>query len=100
MIVGRLCALVKPAIEEATAEGPKTACDLLEQEAAAMARDPVGAGLELPDWLAALDREVRNVHSGTAHSQTLAGRESEIAYRTFSWEEIQQQLNEWYKRQE
>lgn len=100
MIISRLCALVEPAIEEASAAGPKTAFDLLEKEAAAMARDPAGVGLEMPDWLAALDREVRNLQGDAAHSQTRTRRACEIVSRNLSREEIQQQLKAWQDHQE
>ena len=100
MIISRLCALVEPAIEEASAAGPNTAFDLPEKEAAAMARDPAGVGLEMPDWLAALDREVRNLQGDAVHSQTRTKRACGIVSRNLSWEEIQQQLKAWQDHQE
>lgn len=100
MIIGRLCALVRPAMQEANQKGAKTAFDLLEQEAAAMAREPAGAGLELPDWLAAIDQEVRNVRTEMTHLQKKSTVDCPIAFRQLTWEQIQQQLSEWNDAQE
>ena len=65
-----------------------------------MAREPAGAGLELPDWLAAIDQEVRNVRTEMTHLQKKSTVDCPIAFRQLTWEQIQQQLSEWNDAQE
>ncbi len=63
LMIDRIKALVEPAIEEARDPEPKrrAAFPLLERDAAAMTREPSGAGLDVPPWIEALEEEVDRV---------------------------------------
>ena len=65
LAIDRVRALVGPAIAAADT-GDRTAIAALEQEIASLAHEPAGAGLDLPDWLAALEEEVSMVRCAAA----------------------------------
>jgi hypothetical protein len=56
--IDRLCALVEPAIHNPDLEAAQGAFELLEKEAEALTKQPMGVGLEVPAWLVQLDQEV------------------------------------------
>jgi hypothetical protein len=68
----RVLAMVRPAMEEARRRTPNSdevaqdagsAFTALEQEIAELTAEPTGAGLDVPDWLAALEDEVDMLQS-------------------------------------
>src|SRR5688500_14526007 len=58
LTIDRVKALVKPAVEQARSGAEPSAFAQLEAEAGELADEPSGAGLDLPDWLLALEEEV------------------------------------------
>lgn len=56
--IDRLCALVEPAIHNPDSEAAQGAFELLEKEAEALTKQPMGVGLEVPAWLVQLEQEV------------------------------------------
>ncbi len=56
--VDRLRALVRPAVLEVLSGEPAVAFEVLRQEAAELTQEPTGAGLDVPQWLQALEDEV------------------------------------------
>jgi hypothetical protein len=56
--IDRLCALVRPAIEQLREGQPPVSVGQLEEQIARFTREPPGAGFELPGWLEALEQEV------------------------------------------
>ncbi len=59
MIVDRLRALVKPAMQEAAnPDSSKPAFELLEHEAESLANESTGIGFDVPVWVLALEEEV------------------------------------------
>ncbi|MDX1965081.1 MAG: hypothetical protein SFX18_18185 [Pirellulales bacterium] len=92
--IDRIRALVKDAAEDARHNRASASFELLEQEAGELAGIPAGAGLDLPDWLAALEEEVDQV-CGTDRQRD---QEDPIATATLvylSWDDIQAQLSNW-----
>ena len=102
LAIDRICALVKPAIEEAGQDGPYPIFELLEHETDSLSREPTGVGLDLPAWLVALEDEVE-----TAIEHRFIGRELPtcdydihkfIPYEPMSLQEAQIQVENWSKR--
>jgi hypothetical protein len=95
LAIDRVKALVKPAVEQARSGGEPAAFAQLEIEAGDLADEPTGAGLDLPDWLAALEEEVDRVTSphrpGDSPGELLE-RQGRVR---LSWHEFQEQLNNW-----
>jgi hypothetical protein len=92
--VDRICALIKPAMEELH-EGKETRTfDVLEQEINDFATSPSGVGLDVPSWLAALDEEVQ---------RTKTQQEPELSHRSqdqFGWlalapQQVKRELDRW-----
>ncbi len=93
LLIDRVRALVEPAL---TAEGSarQEAFDALEREIASLANEPSGAGLDLPDWLGALEDEVTSARSRYSY-QSLSDRlNSRIGQVRLSWSELLQQLGD------
>ena len=66
MHVDRLVAQVGQAMADPSSAESSRAFELIEHYAETLTRQPVGAGLELPGWLAALEAEV-DLHLATLH---------------------------------
>jgi hypothetical protein len=60
--VDRLCALVRPAVEELRAGRSSRALGRLQKGIDRFAANPSGAGHELPEWLAKLDEELERTN--------------------------------------
>ncbi|MGL6197033.1 MAG: hypothetical protein ACRC2T_19650, partial [Thermoguttaceae bacterium] len=56
--IDRMCGLVPAAVREARSEGPKTTFPELEKQIEIFAREPMGVGFEMPEWLSSLQEEV------------------------------------------
>ena len=66
----------------------------LKQEIANLAQEPAGAGLDLPDWLEALEEEVSMARCKRRHRQLDDDAPRCIRQVNLSWEEWQQQTGE------
>lgn len=66
LAIDRVRALVGPAVAAAGACN-RAPFGALQQEIASLAQEPAGAGLDLPDWLAALEEEVSMVRCRRRH---------------------------------
>jgi hypothetical protein len=90
LAIDRVRALVGPAIAAAGTchKAPFTA---LQQEIASLASEPAGAGLDLPDWLAALEEEVSMVRCRRRH-QSSDDAPRRIEQVRLSWEQWQRQI--------
>lgn len=62
MQIDRLRALVAPAMENPSDNKCRRTFDLLQHEAQTFSRKTMGVGMDLPAWLAALEREVQDFH--------------------------------------
>jgi hypothetical protein len=65
----------------------------LQQEIADLAQEPAGAGLDLPDWLAALEDEVSMVRCRQRH-HTSDDAPRHIGQVRLTWDEWQRQIAE------
>ena len=90
-VIDRVRALVRPAMDSA-GSGDATAFTALEQEIESLAREPAGAGLDVPDWLAALEEEVSLVRCAKRHREAGDDILRRLAQTRLGWEELQQQL--------
>jgi len=90
LAIDRVRALVGPAVA-ARETGDRSAIDALKQEIASIGQEPAGSGLDLPDWLEALEEEVSMVRCKRRHS---SGDDSprRLEQVRLSWEEWQRQI--------
>ncbi|MEX2142152.1 MAG: hypothetical protein WD894_22990 [Pirellulales bacterium] len=95
LAIDRVKALVKPAVEQAKAGGEPTAFEQLEEEASTLAEEPSGAGLDLPDWLLALEDEVDRETSPGRRGDLPSDPLDQAPRTRLSWHEFQQQLANW-----
>jgi hypothetical protein len=106
LAIDRLRSLVAPAIavadycghrnpqDESTSRSQSSTLPIaaLKQEIASIAQEPAGAGLDLPDWLEALEEEVSSVRCKRRHHQADDDAPRRIQQVRLSWEEWQQQI--------
>lgn len=95
LAVDRLRALVRPAIEEVRAGKAPEAFAQLEEETSQMADEPSGVGLEVPEWLEALEDEVDEVQSPAAEMDDPLGPDLAPPQVRLTQDEIQRQLERW-----
>jgi len=96
LAVDRLRALVRPAIDELRSSEAPTAFSLLEQELREFTDNPGGSGLDVPNWLIALEEEVRRAKALVDRRAALPPNFTERLPRiTLSWEELMTQLRSW-----
>ncbi len=92
----RLCALVDPAMTEASAEHHPH-FEQLEGELEPYAANPSGVGLDVPHWLQRLALEVQRVREKRASLALLAERWLHVPMRRLRREEILAQIEDWEK---
>jgi hypothetical protein len=91
LAIDRLRALVAPAIVAADTSNRRPIA-ALKHEIGSLAQEPAGAGLDLPDWLEALEEEVSSVRCKRRHRQAHDEHPRRIKQVRLSWEEWQQQI--------
>jgi hypothetical protein len=95
LLIDRLVSCVEPAMSEAArASHTTTALARLEQHLAPLTHEPIGIGLDLPEWLERLEEEVRRVAEKTPASTRHSHRGLDEGVR-LSYSDLQQQLAEW-----
>jgi hypothetical protein len=95
LMIDRLCSAVEPAMREALnppAEGG--AFGRLEQQLEALTRQPIGIGLEVPEWLERLEDEVERVRQEGGDNHRAAGLAVGVS---LSFTDLQNQLADWDK---
>ena len=95
LAVDRLRALVRPSIEESRGGVLPKAFAALEAEAAQLAEEPTGAGLDVPDWLDILEDEVRRAADASPLDEAASDDLSSFPRVRLSWEQVQAQLSDW-----
>src|SRR5262249_628498 len=97
LAIDRLCALVGPTMAEAPQGNASVALARFLAELRPHTATPTGSGLDVPDWLARLEQEVRRVRAErTAGSAVL--RESGLAPRQrLTAAQARQQIEDWDK---
>jgi hypothetical protein len=91
LAIDRVRALVGPAIAAADSDDPGPIA-ALKREIASLAQEPAGAGLDLPDWLEALEEEVSVARCKRRHHQADDDGPRQIEQVRLSWDEWQQQI--------
>ncbi len=91
----RLCALIEPAMEAARNGGAGEAFARLREELQPHVANPVGVGLDVPNWLRRMETEVHRVQATQTTIASLAEHFFRIARRSLSLEDVLRQLNEW-----
>jgi hypothetical protein len=90
LAIDRVRALVAPAVAAADTDD-HTPIAALEQEISSLAQEPAGAGLDLPDWLAALEEEVSIVRCRRRRQDT-DDAPRRIQQVRLTWEDWQRQI--------
>ena len=94
LMIDRIKALVGPAMADEEEDGGRRrdAFEALEGEIASLASEPCGAGLDLPDWLAALEDEVTDARSRLCHQGSADRLTRRIGQVLLKWDDLVEQL--------
>lgn len=96
LALNRLCALVRPAVEELRAGRPLVAFAELERELAPFTEEPRGTGYNLPPWLESLDRAVEKVlASGDEYDDLIAPPVPQVK---LPLKEFRRQIDAWDRK--
>lgn len=92
LTLDRIRALVRPAVAEAREDRKRKSFGILEQEVTRFAREPTGAGLDVPAWLVTLERELDE-----AERQRMRGPEprTNLPQAALDFEDVLGQLEAW-----
>jgi hypothetical protein len=93
LVIDRLRAMVEPAMN-GDGRRRRAAFEALEGEISELVSEPHGAGLDVPDWLAALEDEVTEARSRLSHVSSSDRLSRRIGQVQMSWNEILEQLGE------
>jgi hypothetical protein len=93
LVIDRLRAMVEPAMDSSDARR-HSSFHALEQEIAELVSEPHGSGLDVPDWLSALEDEVTEARSKLNHVSSSDRLSRRIGQVRLSWDEILEQLGE------
>ena len=93
LVIDRLRAMVEPAMDGDDSRR-HASFDALEREIAELVSEPHGSGLDVPDWLSALEDEVTEARSKLNHVSSSDRLSRRIGQVRLSWDEILEQLGE------
>jgi hypothetical protein len=93
LVIDRLRAMVEPSMNGSVPRR-KAAFAALESEIAELVSEPHGAGLDVPDWLSALEDEVTEARSRLSHVSSSDRLSRRIGQVRMSWDEVLEQLGE------
>ena len=92
--IDRLCALIRPALDEIRNARPPAALGQLEEQIAAFTKEPSGAGFELPGWLEALDQELEQSQWPSAEEEETFDPHVRLPQVLLSRAEVERQIQE------
>jgi hypothetical protein len=95
LTLDRMCALIEPAMREASEASAPKAFSRLQKELQALTIHPTGVGLDVPQWLRRLEFEVRRVRNAQSAVAVLAEGFLSIPTKSLTFEEIQEQVQDW-----
>jgi hypothetical protein len=95
LALDRLCALIEPAMDEATQTGKKRAFSELQKELKPLVATPTGVGLDLPEWLRGMEAEVRRVEASRSSLSTLANKLLGVPQVDVPLREVRKQIDQW-----
>lgn len=93
LLIDRVKALVEPALT-ATGDDRTSSFLSLEREISSLSNEPTGAGLDLPDWLAALEDEVTTARSRFNHQPSSDRLSHHIGQVRLSWQDMLDQIEQ------
>lgn len=96
LTIDRLRGLAQPAMDAAVADGDETnpVFAVMEDEVESLMAEPCGAGLDVPDWIAALEQEVSEVRQRRRHHHSSNESWRRLEQVRLSWEDLQRQLTD------
>ena len=95
MIIDRICALVQPAVDEATQPGSKPTFRILQYEVDFLTREPSGVGFDVPAWLVALEDEVQQARQAVHDRGDFDELHAAVPAIQLAHEDIESQISEW-----
>ncbi len=92
LLTDRAVALVRPAMAQLREAAPATAFGQLLKETDELTQEPTGVGLDVPDWLMALEDEVEAAYAMHRHGFGNSDDEAPVRQLQLSLDQVQRQL--------
>ena len=97
LAVNRMLALVKPAVADSAAGRPSTIFETLEEEIVDYLLDSWGSGIDIPNWLKLLEREVYDATDPEEGGRPSTEADIELPAVVMQHREFQDQIRHWKK---
>ena len=94
LALDRLCALIEPAMQVGNMPDARTAFERLQHALQSFAATPIGAGLDVPQWLRRLEAEVQRVRTTHSAVAVLAEGLFQTPQRSVPYDEVQHQIQD------
>lgn len=95
LIIDRIRAMVEPAMAEAKQDGEKAHFDILKSETDQLTSDPTGVGLDVPEWLEALEDEVDRLIIREMHDGDPPHIDELMPQAPIKYADLEQQVEDW-----
>ncbi|MDR1485988.1 MAG: hypothetical protein LBT09_14365 [Planctomycetaceae bacterium] len=86
--IDRMCGLVPKVIKQAKEDAPKTAFNELYEQIENFAKDPLGVGFEMPEWLTALQDEAMATRIDDISNNNTNNKERDVFSITPHFEQV------------
>ncbi|TWT78531.1 hypothetical protein Pla123a_13240 [Posidoniimonas polymericola] len=96
LTIDRLRGLARPAMQAMADHGEEAnpIFAVMEDEIESLMQEPCGAGLDVPDWIHAIEREVSEVRQQRRNNSAQDESWRRLEQAQLSWEELQRQLSD------
>jgi hypothetical protein len=95
LAIDRLCALVRPAVEELRSGRAPESFKQLQREVAPFTEEPSGVGFDTPSWLEALESEAERLRASTLDEDELADPFFRVPVVRLTLDQIRRQVRTW-----
>ncbi|MEO2011711.1 MAG: hypothetical protein ABGX22_23770 [Pirellulaceae bacterium] len=98
LVIDRIRAFVEPAMEEAKLNGDQANFEMLKAETDQLTSDPTGVGLDVPEWLEALEDEVDRLIVKEMRDGDPPHIDELMPQMPITYEQIEEQVSEWLEK--
>jgi hypothetical protein len=98
LVIDRIRAFVEPAMAESKSNGDHVNFDMLKAETDQLTSDPTGVGLDVPEWLEALEDEVDRLIVKEMRDGDPPHIDELMPQMPITYEQVEDQVGEWLEK--
>jgi len=92
LLIDRICALIRPAIDELRSGRPTTSFDLLQARIDRLAQQHTGAGFDVPPWIESLQDELQRIQTRPSSDEEALDCNPPIRQKRLSLDQLRRQV--------